>query len=204
MVQLSDSYIVVDQGNHCLRELTPTVSDVKASNQIWRTSLYAGECTEAADIDNRRKISRFNSPQDVIIQGNYLFLTDTNNGKIKKIDMTNDRVTTVHQSEGLALYNLVSGSVDGEFYVTAPHGVLHIRDQKETWLVGGECSAVIASSSRFSGIRFKDPTGIQWVNKDTLVVADSGVNTIKVIDLVLQHAQSICAGSFLLFLNVCP
>ena len=183
-------YIVVDKMNHCLRQIKKGESEPGA----WETSSYAGECTVDGDIDNKRQISRFDEPHDIEVQGNYLYLTDTNNRKIKRIDVGTELVDTVHQSDNYGLWSFVFGAEEGEFDVTAPHGVLYIQDQKETWLVGGYSASSSGQKTRFSGTRFLSPRDIQWADDNNLVVADSGAHVIKVIDLRLQQAQEVCVG----------
>ena len=191
LVQLNGYYIVADQSNHCLRKIE--LDSTENSQSQWKTSKFAGICQNSGDIDGRRQIANFFNPLDLLLQGNELYLTDTNNYKIKMIDLNTDLVTTVHQSERFPLLYMTAGS-KGDFYVTAGFGVLHIHSKKETWVVG---SATLQNmhdftNSHFSSAGFYHPQDIQWLDENNLVVAD--YNTVKVINLQLAQVHTICTG----------
>ena len=205
LVQLTDKYIVADHDNFCLREIEPLAGNPEYSEQEWKTSPFAGQCGTPGDIDGRRQIARLYGPRDLVLRNNILFFTDTYNNKIKQIDLDKDLITTVHQSHSFSLYCFVLGTEKEEFYVTAPHGVLHINNQKETWLVGSATPDSSPSQGSFREVKFYYPLSIQWLNKKTLIVADARGYTLKVIDLDLQVVQRLCTGGesaiFRLFLK---
>ena len=194
LAQLTDKYIVADYNNFCMREIEPLAGNPEYSEQEWKTSAFAGQCGKSGDIDGRRQIARLNRPRDLVLRNNILFFTDTYNNKIKQIDLDKDLITTAHQSHSFSLYGFVLGTEKDEFYVTAPHGVLHINNQKETWLVGSATHTSTPSHGRFSGVGFYNPFSIQWLNKKVLIVTDNSGNTLKSIDLDLQQVQSLCTG----------
>ena len=190
---MTDKYIVADHDNFCLREIEPLAGNPEHSEQEWKTSPFAGQCGTSGDIDGRRQIARLNVPRDLVLRNNILFFTDLINKKIKQIDLDKDLITTVHQSR-FYLFGFVLGTEKEEFYAVANHGVLHINNQKETWLVGSATSRSSTSQGSFSEVGFNAPRDIQWLNKKALIVADSRGHTLKVIDLDLQEVQSLCTG----------
>ena len=186
-----------------MREIEPLSGNPEYSEQEWKTSAFAGKCGTSGDIDGRRQIARLNGPWELVLQNNILFFTDTSNNKIKQIDLDKDLITTVHQSHSFSLYYFVLGTEKEEFYVTAPHGVLHINNQKETWLIGSATARSTPSQGSFSEVGFYYPSGIQWLNKKKLIVADYDGNTLKVVDLDLQVVQGLCDGGESAIFNLC-
>ena len=196
LVQLNGYYIVADHDNHCLRKIEP--DSTEGSQSLWKTSKFAGTCQTFGDIDGRRQIAKFNYPRDLLLQGNELYLTDQTNKKIKMIDLNTDLVITVHQSDSFDLLYVTAGS-KGEFYATSDYGILHIENQKETWLVGGATQQFDVSNSQFSSAGFYYTRDVQWLDEDNLVVAD--YHAVKVINLQLAQVHTICTGKLKLVLS---
>lgn len=188
LIQLSGKYIVADRENSCLRDIS-----FESAEQDWKTSTFAGACQKPDDRDGRRQNARFNKMEGMLQQGNNIYITDTHNKKIKQLNLNNNIVITIHESVSYPLFSLEFGTNINEFYVTAPHGILHIRERQETWLVGGKTSSTI-DAGQFSSVGFAAPRSIAKITDNILVVVDTVGATIKVIDLVLQEVRTICSG----------
>ena len=189
LAQLDGYYIIVDRYNQCLRKIQ--LESAETSQRQWKTAKFAGICQKSGDIDGRREIAKFSYPTDLLLQGNKLYLTDYRNRKIKTIDLNTDFVTTVHQSEDFYSFHFAAGT-KGDFYITTGFGILHIQNQKETWLVGSATQQSDFSNSKFSSASFYWLRDIQWLDENNLVVTDQ--TTVKVINLQLAQVHTICTG----------
>lgn len=186
MVQIIGGYLVSDHRNHCVRKVD------KDSN--LQTTTYAGECTESGDQEGQLNSARFNGPFGIRLHLGSIYITDSYNQKIKKLDMTADTVTTIHRSENHELCDFVIGrreDVD-EFYVTAKHGVLHVLDRQETWLVGSTKTSSDKTDGQFSGVKFNEPIGIEWLDNRTLLVASAHESVLRVVNTETWRVFSIC------------
>ncbi len=101
-------------GNHTVNIYDPATSTY---------TLLAGQAGAFGNIDAIGSIARFHDPDGVVYLNGYLYVTDTTNGSIRKIDLANNSVTTI--ATGLiSPYGITS---DGSFlYVTVQHEVKKI------------------------------------------------------------------------------
>lgn len=150
--------------------------------------------TVFGDAEGLRLNSRFHQVEHLIQREQLIYITDLINRKIKQLNMTSGLIATLHQSQTHRLYYMAAGKSDNEFYVTAPHGVLHIQDSRESWLVGGPSSNPVATNGQFSAVGFNNPRGIHRLDDGTLLVANTPTGTLNVIDLDLQEIRVICIG----------
>ena len=184
--------IYTDNRNHCLRKLeTRSVRGARS----WISSTLAGRCSKSGDVDGYKTLGRLHQPFECKHYQNFIFLT-ANWFKIKKINLLNESLTTIHESpEQRQLRFLELGTSPNEFYVTANHGVLHVMDGTETWLIESSSSMLNTDPN---AIQFNKPMQIVWLNNDTLLVADTQTHTLKKVDVNLKKAETICNGMYAL------
>jgi DNA-binding beta-propeller fold protein YncE len=129
---------VSDSGNHTIRKID-AAGNVTTIAGIAGTSGYKNSATGS--------LAKFNLPTNMVFSGNALYVTDTNNHAIRKIDTTTNAVTTFAGSAGTidTDFTAASGSADGtgtaaSFYL--PRGIaidgvggnLYVSDQGLTKL----------------------------------------------------------------------
>ena len=107
--------------------------------------------------------------------------------------MVTGAVTTLHSAWDW-LFDLALAPMNDGFYVTAGHGIIHIRNDTETWLVGSRLTG--RRNGNFSTAQFDTPIDLEWLDSSTLLVADRDSDSIKVIDLESKQVQQICTGQF--------
>ena len=95
----SNDLLVADVQNDTIRVLSPTTKTVVT---------FAGQAGTPGTDDGFRLNARFNQPSGVVYDGvGAIYVADTNNDTIRKIDLNSWNVSTVAGSPG------ISGSVDG-------------------------------------------------------------------------------------------
>ena len=95
---------VVDNGNNKIRKV------VIATGVVTTIAGPAQGTTTSGDADETGNAARFNGPRGITINGNYLYVADDFNHKIRRIDITTGAVTTfVGPAEG----DTTSGDADG-------------------------------------------------------------------------------------------
>ena len=128
---------ISDSGNHTIRKID-AAGNVTTIAGIAGTSGYKNSATGS--------LAKFNLPTNMVFSANALYVTDTNNHAIRKIDTTTNAVTTFAGSAGTIDTDLTatSGSADGtgtaaSFYL--PRGIavdaaanLYVSDQSLTKL----------------------------------------------------------------------
>ena len=183
-----DMLVYTDSRNHCLRKLEARTLQ---ENRFWISSTFAGRCFEPGDVEGERNLGRLRQPIECKEYQDHIFVTD-NFFKIKHISLLNGTITTVYKSlRSNKLLFLEMGSSSNEFYVTTNHGVLHIKDGEESWLVGSK-SLMIPTG--LDAINFNELKQIVWLSSDTLLVADTLTHTLKEIDVNLHRTEKICTG----------
>jgi sugar lactone lactonase YvrE len=76
---------VADAGNHAIRRITPSGVETVAGNGV------------PGFADGTAANARFNTPTALALSadGNFIFVADTNNNRVRRIDLANGRVTTL-------------------------------------------------------------------------------------------------------------
>jgi len=97
---------VSDSGNHTIRKID-AAGNITTIAGIAGTSGYKNSATGI--------LAKFNLPTNLVFSGNALYVTDTNNHAIRKIDTTTNAVTTFAGSAGAIDTDLTaaSGIADG-------------------------------------------------------------------------------------------
>ena len=196
LVQLNSSYYIISEhGKPCLRQMKKSTS---AGQDEWIVSTYAGNCKEKnKDIDGLRLDARFQTALDPKIHAKFLFFIDRILQQIKRIDMSSNYLMTVHKSD-IVPRRLVLGKNINEFYVAVGYGILHIKDGEESWLAGGETAGDVIG--QLNQAKFNLLIDLERLRDKTLLVAESGNGSMKVIDLEARNVYKICEGKLVGFL----
>jgi sugar lactone lactonase YvrE len=184
------------------RNNTVTAVDV-ASHSI---TLIAGETFKDGNNDGIGTAARFNSPDGMVLVGRNLYLADTNNSDIRKINLDTKAVST---AAGVA--NL-SGTEDGP--ATSSHfnlptqlatdgsNAIYITDSGNSTIrkfsllentvktIGGQAQQNGKEDGPATKSTFSGPRGIATDGK-FVYIADTGNNVIRKIDLSTLVASTI-------------
>ncbi|MBN1960644.1 MAG: hypothetical protein JW841_06835 [Deltaproteobacteria bacterium] len=90
---------VADVANHTIRKIVIATKEV---------TTIAGKAGEAGSVDGEGNAARFDTPQGLALDGHYLYVADSNNNTIRKIDLTTMQVSTFAGQAG------TRGSRDGD------------------------------------------------------------------------------------------
>jgi DNA-binding beta-propeller fold protein YncE len=171
-------------------------------------SIVAGKLFQQGSNDGIGDSARFNSPDGMTMVGQDLYLCDTNNSDIRKINVGTRTVTTVAGTANIAgtedgngtaaHFNLPTQiATDGSALYVADSGNSAIRritlgDMKVKTIAGqpGTPGKVEGNSSKS---QFSGPRGIA-VDKKFVYVSDTGNGVIRKIDLSTLETSTI-AGS---------
>lgn len=173
---------VADSYHNQIRKIDMATSDV---------TTLAGSGGWGEAVDGTGTKARFWYPTGIIIDGAHLYVADTNNNKIRKIDIVTGTVTTV---AGIREPNGIT--TDGSYlYVTefSNHKIskINIATGVVTRFAGGD------SSGRADGVGiaagFNYPAGIS-INGAHLYVADSNNHAIRTIEIATSTVTTL-AGS---------
>jgi hypothetical protein len=186
------SVFVADTGNHAIRQITLTAS-------VGNVTTLAGDGTPGY-VDNTSGASvRFSSPVSLASVGSDLYVSDTGNQVVRKVNTTNLGFTTT-----LAGTPQVAGSADGTGGLArfdSPEGIasdglslasLYVADTGNHTVrrvtLGGSVTTVAgnppqAGSADLQGdaARFRAPAGVVVIGDDVFV-ADTENHTIRKID----------------------
>ena len=195
IVAIGDTLFIADQGNHAIRMVyIPT----------GKVVTLAGFPGMAGVDDGQGSNARFNAPEGITTDGQYLYVADTGNHAIRKID-PDGNVTTIAGRRGQA------GARDGagkDAMFKAPTGItlagdyLYVADtdnhtiRKVNKLTGE--TETIAGSPGISGsddgtgtqARFYYPLGID-TDGSYLYIADTYNHTIRLMDLSTGDVYTI-------------
>lgn len=180
---------IADTGNHAIRKLEISTLNV---------TTLAGKRGQIGSEDGAGPEASFNGPTAMTLLGDFLYITDTDNHTIRRVDKNTGSTITVAGAAGQ------SGSADGiheaaRFYY--PLGIatdgryLFIADTYNHTIrilspVTGEVSTVAGKAGTkdykdgpLTGSRFYYPYGLAVRGGGEIYVADLGNNLIRVIDL---------------------
>ncbi|MBX7204429.1 MAG: T9SS type A sorting domain-containing protein [Bacteroidia bacterium] len=90
---VNENVYIADYENNCIRK----VGKFTTLSNSQDVSTFAGATTQATpgDVDATGTAARFNHPQDIVYDGDqYLYVADTDNHKIKRINIATGAVTT--------------------------------------------------------------------------------------------------------------
>lgn len=182
---------VADTGNNRIRSVR--LSD-------GHTELIAGDGT-AGYRDGDGSQARFNKPVGIDLDrgaGRYLYVADTNNHRIREIDLNNNKVRTIAGSGSAGYKNAVGTAAyfsypeylavsnDGKIYVS------EVGSHRIRWVnpAGGEVRLVAGSGNRgykngsWTSAEFNNPKGIVAdVDNHRIFVADSWNDVIRRVSI---------------------
>jgi DNA-binding beta-propeller fold protein YncE len=183
-----------------------TVGAIDPTSKSLR--VIAGTLFQQGSNDGVGPAARFNSPDGMTMNGQDLYLCDTNNSDIRKINVASGTVTTIAGTANIggtedgvgsaAHFNLPTQiATDGASLYVADSGNSSIRritlaDMKVKTIAGvsgttGKTEGGV-DKSLFSG-----PRGVA-VDKKAIYVADTGNNIIRMIDISTLQTSKL-AGS---------
>ena len=100
---------MVDRGNHIIRKIVINTGAV---------SRVAGDSSKSGFANGTGTAAEFDNPRRITTDGTNLYVTDTNNNKIRKIVISSGVVTTISTgfdspsgitSDGISLYSVNKG-----------------------------------------------------------------------------------------------
>ncbi|MGW8284351.1 MAG: NHL repeat-containing protein [Candidatus Deferrimicrobiaceae bacterium] len=172
------SLYLADTGNHTVRQVTLGGS----------VTTVAGNPPQTGSANGTGAAARFQAPAGIAVIGDEVFVADTDNHTIRKIDSTGV-VTTIAGAAGSP------GSTDSPPRFRSPAGItalggdLYVSDSGNntirmvttagvTTTIAGTAGSSGASDGNGTAALFSNPQGIVGLGGD-LYVADSGNNTIR-------------------------
>ncbi len=180
-----------------------TVEAIDATSKSLR--IVAGKLFQQGSNDGTGDSARFNSPDGMAISGQELYLCDTANSDIRKIDIGSGKVTTIAGTANIsgtedgngsaAHFNLPTQiATDGTSVYVADSGNHTIRritlaDMKVKTIAGQPGTAGKTEGNQDKS-QFSGPRGIA-VDKTAIYVADTGNDVIRKIDISTLQTSTI-------------
>ncbi len=175
---------IADTFNHTIRKMI--ISSVSVTT-------LAGTAGVSGSDDGIGSVARFNSPHGITTDGSNLYVADTYNNTIRKINITSGEVTTLAGVAG------ITGAADGtgsDALFSGPYGImtdgenLYVADIKNSTIreiviatgvvttIAGKAGEVGSFDGCGSSARFNYPTGIT-TDGTNLFIVDRSNNTIR-------------------------
>ena len=185
-VDSSGNVYVADTLNHVIRKVT-------SSGEV---STFAGRAETSGTTDGASGAARFYGPQGLAIDATSLYVADTNNHTIRRIDLATGVVSTfagvagrsgsADGAAGVARFNAPAGvAVDsgGNLYVadTDNHTIRLVSAAGQVSTLAGLAGASGAADGKGTAARFNHPTALALGGATTLCVVDTDNHTIRKI-----------------------
>ena len=177
--QISEKLVVVaDFHNHCMRLIDRSTN---------KTSVCSGQCKSRGYEGGLP--GQFSYPHSVVIDKrdkNQLFITEYSNAAVRNVTVNSRVAGTFVQSDSLKyIRGITQEEKSGDLYVTAYHAVYRITYTQRT------VSLISGSPGRNSGYRdstlldsrFDWPYALILIAPETLLVADSWNNKLRLLDM---------------------
>jgi DNA-binding beta-propeller fold protein YncE len=180
-----------------------TVEAIDATTRSLR--IVAGKLFQEGSNDGVGEAARFNSPDGMTINGQDLYLCDTNNSDIRKINVGSGTVTTVAGTANIGGTEDATGSAahfnnptqiatDGTSLYVADSGNSAIRRitlaDFKVMTVGGQAGTAGKTEGGPKKSLFSGPRGVA-VDKKAIYVADTGNDVIRKIDISSLETSTI-------------
>ena len=168
-------------------------------------SIVAGTTFQQGSNDGIGASARFNSPDGMAIVGQDLYLCDTSNSDVRKINIPSKTVTTIAGTAN------ISGTEDGHgtaahfnlpTQITTDGQALYIADSDNNTIrrvtladmnvktIAGQAGTAGKTDGPASKSQFSSPRGIA-VDKKAIYVADTGNDVIRKIDLSSMETSTL-------------
>jgi DNA-binding beta-propeller fold protein YncE len=180
-----------------------TIEAIDAASKSLR--IVAGKLFQQGSNDGTGDSARFNSPDGMAISGQDLYLCDTDNSDIRKVNIGSGTVTTIAGTANIggtedgtgsaAHFNLPTQiATDGTSLYVADSGNNSIRritlaDMKVK-TIAGQPGAAGKTEGNPGKSQFSGPRGIA-VDKKAIYVADTGNEVIRKIDISTLETSTI-------------
>lgn len=180
--------LVVDSGNHCLRTV---------DRQTNQTATLFGTCSDLGDVDGFYSKAHFYNPTSLALGNDRkLYLSDTFNQAIRKIDLTNGKVSTFITFRDIKPWMAFIPPQHNMMYFT------YLTDLYRISLNGSHGPPVKLTRSSRGGYMdgylnqalFSILRDIVALDPDTIIVSESSMR-LRVINLVENTTSSICNGA---------
>jgi DNA-binding beta-propeller fold protein YncE len=183
------------------RNNTITAVDVTSKS----LAIIAGTTFQQGSNDGIGPAARFNSPDGMTVVGQDLYLCDTNNSDIRKVNIGSKTVTTIAGTANIsgtedghgtaAHFNLPTQiATDGQSLYVADSGNSAIRRiglaDMTVKTVGGQPGTAGKAEGNASKSQFSGPRGVA-VDKKAIYVADTGNDVIRKIDISSGETSTI-------------
>src|SRR3989339_506683 len=155
---------VADYGNHTIRKIVIATREV---------TTLAGLAGTSGATDGIGSVARFRSPKDLLVMGNFLYVSDTSNYKIRKIEISSATVSTFAGTG-------VSGSTNGvgtvarfamPVQIATDGDNLYVADATNSAIRKIVISTTMVSSIITSANGISQATGVV-VDSDLMFIAD--------------------------------
>lgn len=193
---------IADTGNHAIRKL-----DVSTFN----VTTLAGKRGQVGSKDGTGQEATFNGPTAMTLWGEYLYITDTDNHTIRRVDKNNGSTITIAGSAGKSgsadgihsaarFYYPLGIATDGKYLFVADtyNHTIRVLDPGtgEVFTIAGKAGTANYKDGPLSESRFYYPYGLAVRGGGEVYVADLGSNLIRVIDLSTWTASTISGIPF--------
>jgi len=201
-------YLVVDNRNHCLRNI---------SMNDYSVQTYAGQCTFIGTANGNLEESAFNFPHGMARNGeNEILVTDKVG--IRSIDRNTMTVFVLYRCcnpfpSSSRFYDLVIGD-DNTVLLTIDHAIVKYSQNRMQILAGGQGKAQTCSSCPFKMAQLDNPRGLWILDKDIVLVAERGDranritvlnrtdNSLSIVREILHKPRCITAVGNFIYIGV--
>lgn len=144
----------------------------------------AGQAGVSGGTDATGTAASFNGPRGLALNagGTVLYVADTNNNRIRKIDLSNNAVTTLTSSTNSPTA-LVVDSSDNVYYTSWDHTVRKVTPAAVISIVAGAGNNPGTLNGTAGAARFNGPMGIAMDSSGNLYIADSNNAMIRKITM---------------------
>ncbi|CAN1501635.1 NHL repeat [Burkholderiaceae bacterium] len=205
MAVLTNDLYVADANNHAIKKISLT----SEASETWAgTAGTSGTTTSTTSVTVTRLSALFNQPTGIAIDttNNVVYVSDSSNHTIRKIDITSGTVTTIAGVAGTSGYKNSATGSSANFYVPTTlvftNNALYVTDTRNHAIrkidtttnavttFAGSAGTIDTSLTAVSGstdgtstaARFYTPRGIA-LNGTTLYVGDQNGTKLRKIDL---------------------